>query len=248
MTSTEETTATAVSVPFEVIQVIQDFAPGSWTPIHSHGGLVLVTVIEGEITGRQEATGEATVYGAGDFFIEEPGELLAAGNDGQENARVAALFLLSEGASLTTVQEGTSSDDLAPGPTTVSRTSMTITESLGNFEVVQLILDFAPESMTPLHSHGGPGLVTVIEGEVIHQPEGTVEEMVFGAGEFFTETPGGVHVAGNAGQENARLAAVFLLPEGASLTTAQEGTTSDDLPPGPTIISRTSFSVTTAAE
>ena len=81
-----------------------------------------------------------------------------------------------------------------------------------------------------------------------HTPEATGEETVYGPGEFFTETPGALHVAGNAGQENARLAAIFLLPEGASLTTVADGTSSDDLPPGPTVISSTSFSVTTAAE
>ncbi len=247
ITSTEEMTAAALSVPFEAVQVILEFAPDSATPPHSHGGPVLVTVLEGEITVRPEATGEETVHGVGDFFIEEVGDILVAGNAGQENARAAALFLLPEGASMTTVQDGTNTGDLPPGPTTVSRTSMSVTESLGNFEAAQVILDLAPGSWTPPHTHGGLVLVTILEGEVTERDEVTGEETVYGPGEFWTEEAGHLHAAGNAGQENVRLAVVFLLPEGASMTMVEDGTSTDDLP-GPTIVSTTRMSVTTAAE
>jgi quercetin dioxygenase-like cupin family protein len=230
----------AITGPFEAVQLILEFAPGSWTPPHSHGGPGLVTVLEGEVTHIPEATGEEMVYAPGEAWNEVAGAVHVAGNDGQENARVAAIFLLPEGASLTTVVEGTSTDDLPPGPTLLYRNSITITESLGNFEAVQLFLEFAPGSWTPPHSHGGPGLVTVIEGDVTHIPEATGEEMVYAPGEAWNEIAGAVHVAGNDGQETARVAALFLLPEGASLTTNQEGVSTDDLPPGPTLLYRTS--------
>ena len=247
ITSTEEMTTAAVSVPFEAVQVIVDFASESETPPHSHGGPVLVTVLEGEVTVRSEASGEETVYGVGDFFIEGIGDLLVVGNAGQENARTAAVFLLPEGASMTTVQDGTSTGDLPPGPTTVSSTRISVTESLGNFEAVQTILDLAPGAWSPPHTHGGLTLVTVLEGEVTERNEVTGEETVYGPGEFWTEEAGALHAAGNAGQENARLAALFLLPEGASLTMVEDGTSTDDLP-GPTVVSSTSISATTAAE
>jgi quercetin dioxygenase-like cupin family protein len=123
----EDMTSAAISVPFEAIQVILEFAPGSWSPVHSHGGPVLITVLEGEITYRPEATGEEIVYRAGDFWTEEAGALHVAGNAGQENVRVAALYLVPEGASMTTVAEVTPTVDPPPGPTIVSRTSMTVT-------------------------------------------------------------------------------------------------------------------------
>jgi quercetin dioxygenase-like cupin family protein len=125
---------------------------------------------------------------------------------------------------------------------------MSMTESLGNFEAIQVILDFAPGSRSPVHSHGGPVLVTVLEGEVTYRPEETGVETDYSAGEFWTEEAGALHVASNAGQENARVAALYLVPEGASMTTAAEATTAGSPPPGPTVVSRTSMTITTAAE
>ena len=125
---------------------------------------------------------------------------------------------------------------------------MPVSESLSNFEAIQIILEYAPGSWSPPHTQGGPTLATVLEGEITVREVATGAETVYGAGEFFTEDVGEVFSAGNAGQEKARLAALFLLPQGASLTTVQEGTATEDMPPGPTIIYRTSMPATTAAE
>jgi quercetin dioxygenase-like cupin family protein len=154
----------------------------------------------------------------------------------------------------TSTEAMTETEGMASMPEHTSTEEITSTEEMTTvaisvpFEAIQLILEFAPGAETPLHSHGGPGLVTVLEGEVTHRPQETGEETVYSVGEFWLETPGMVHVASNAGQENARTAAIFLLPEGASLTIAQEGTSSGDMPPGPTVVYRTSMSVTTATE
>ncbi len=254
MTTTEEMTSTVVmtaaelSVPFEAIQLILELAPGDQTPLHTHGGPDLITVLEGEVTLRLEATGEETVYGAGEFWTETPGMVHVASNAGQDTARIAAAFLLPEGASLTTVKEGASSGDMPPGPTVVSRSSMSVTESLGNFEVIQLILELVPGAQTPLHSHGGPDLITLLAGEVTVHLEATGVDTVYGAGELWTETPGAIHMVSNTRQETARMAVVFLLPEGATLTTAKEGANSADMPPGPTVVYRTSMPITTVGE
>ncbi len=228
---------------FGAVQLILDFAPGAWTPPHAHGGPMLVTILEGAVTTRDDATGEETVYAPGEFWIEEPGHFHVAGNAGQENARVAVMALLPAGASLTSAKEGINTGDLPPGPTPAARTAMTITENLGNFEAVQLILDFAPGAWTPPHAHGGPMLVTILAGEVTTRDDATGEETVYAPGEFWIEEPGHFHVAGNAGQENARVAVMALLPAGASLTSAKEGINTGDLPPGPTPVYRTSMPI-----
>jgi quercetin dioxygenase-like cupin family protein len=230
------------------VQLILDFAPGAWTPPHTHGGAGLVTVLEGELTRRDDMTGEETVYAPGEFWIEVPGHVHAAGNAGQENARAAVTFLLPKGASLTTVKEGTNTGDLPPGPTPAARTAMTITEGLGNFEAIQLVLDFAPGTWTPPHSHGGPVLVTILEGQLTLRDDMTGEETTYAPGEFWIEEPGYIHAAGNAGQENARAAVIVLLPTGASQTTAKEGINTGDLPPGPTAAHRTGMPMASAAE
>ena len=117
------------------------------------------------------------------------------------------------------------------------------------FEAIQIILEYDPGARSPLHTHGGPGLVTVISGEWSVQLEETGEELVFGPGESFYEEVGAVFSAGNGSQEQTRLAVLFLLPEGVELTTPHgEADASDEMPPGPTVLSRTSMPVTAAAE
>jgi quercetin dioxygenase-like cupin family protein len=101
---------------FEVVQLIVDFDPGAWTPSHTHGGMLVVTVRNGELTVRAEQ-GAETLYKPGESFVEEPGVYLEIGNAGAEVASVATAALLPKGAKLTTVQEGSSTDQIPPGPT-----------------------------------------------------------------------------------------------------------------------------------
>lgn len=105
----------------------------------------------------------------------------------------------------------------APGPTAVSQTKYSITVGSGEYDLITRILDFPAGVWTPNHMHGGNVLVTVLSGEITTREKGT--EKIFKAGESWTESPGNVHAVGNAGTAPARVAAVFLLPKGAELTT-----------------------------
>src|SRR3712207_1297619 len=149
-TSMEVTGAPAT---FDLINLVLDFAPGARTPVHSHGGQGIVTVPEGEVIHRPEG-GEARRVVAGDFFIETPGNPHTAGNESQANARVAFTLLLPKGAAVTMV-EGEAGQNPPPGPTTVYRTSFEATNPGATFDLVNLVLDFAPGVWTSLHSHGG---------------------------------------------------------------------------------------------
>lgn len=219
---------TAPPAAFDTINLVLDFAPGAWTPMHTHGGEGIVTVLEGTITYRAEDGQERTVA-AGEHWLEHPGHLHAAGNDTDTNARVVATFLLPKGAELTTV-EGTESDaELPPGPTLVYRTSFEVTEPPAHFDLINLVLDFAPGAWTPVHTHGGQGIVTVLEGELTHRPQGGAEQRL-GAGESFIETPGHAHAAGNDTDTNARVLFTILLPKGAELTTVVQDSGQPTLP------------------
>ena len=103
-----------------------------------------------------------------------------------------------------------------PGPTTRHQfraEGLPISEP---FEIVHLVLDFAPGAWTPAHTHGGQGVVTVLDGTMTRRSEGT--EAVFRVGESWVE-PGVVHEAGNATANRATVMVTFLLPKGAPLTT-----------------------------
>ena len=111
-------------------------------------------------------------------------------------------------------------------------------EQSADFEVVVLVLDFPPGTWTPPHTHGSPGWVTVIEGEMTLRMAGT--EQTFQAGEGWEDVPNVVHEAGNAGTAPARLTATFLIPRGAPLTTSHLGAT-QQAPPGPTTVINVRF-------
>ncbi len=95
--------------------------------------------------------------------------------------------------------------------------------------MINLVLDFAPGAWTPVHTHGGQGIVTVLEGELTHRPQGGAEQRLV-PGESFIETPGHAHAAGNDTDANTRVLFTILLPKGAELTTVVQDTPTAPLP------------------
>jgi quercetin dioxygenase-like cupin family protein len=219
---------------FEVVQLIVDFAPGAWTPSHTHGGMLVVTVRNGELTVRDEQ-GSETTYKPGESFVEVPGVYLEIGNAGADAASVATVALLPNGASLTTTKDGLSTDNAPPGPTVVYQHRQPVTEPLGEFDLQHLVSDFAPGAWTPSHTHGGMLAVMVINGELTVRDEHGAEQK-YKAGEAFIETPGEYLEIGNAGESVASVATAALLPTGAKLTTVKDGISTENIPPGPTLL------------
>jgi quercetin dioxygenase-like cupin family protein len=218
---------------FDRVLMIIDFPAGAWTPSHTPGGSVYVTVIDGEVSTRTAgAPGREDTYLAGSTFTANPGEYVEVGNATAANARVIATALLPKGTPLTIDQAGFSSDAYsgptddyrildsaarAPRPTTVYHSSIAVERPAGAFELVHVLLDFDPGVWTPRHMHGGQELVMMTNGELTLQRQGDVQ--VFAAGESWVNTSGLVHAAGNDGGSFAQVVATFLLPAGRPLTT-----------------------------
>lgn len=87
------------------------------------------------------------------------------------------------------------------------------------FEVIQQVIDLVPGAQSPVHMHGGPELVLVLEGEVTLVLEEDGSETVYGAGETFSLPADTFLQVRNNSDQNATLIVTFLLPEGATLTT-----------------------------
>ncbi len=204
-----------LQAPFDAIQMVMDLEPGAWTPPHSHGGETLVTVLEGEMTVREE--GVETTYRVGESWRETPGAVHAAGNTAADKARIFVTFLLPKGAPLTTVQQSASAQELPPGPSIVSRFQIPVGESPAPLDVIHTVLDFSPGAWTPPHWHGGLTLVTVLESEMAVRGQGEVQ--TFATRETWVEQPLEIHAAGNDTPAKASVAVTFLLPKGAPLTT-----------------------------
>jgi LPXTG-motif cell wall-anchored protein len=122
---------------------------------------------------------------------------------------------------------------LPPGPTARFQSTFDVAPPASAFEIVQLVLDYAPGAWTLPHHHGGNGYFTVLDGEVTLRAGGA--EQTFESGGTFVERAGELQETGNSGPSEARLLGTFLLPKGAPLTTPHEAR--DPRPPEPTTVS-----------
>jgi LPXTG-motif cell wall-anchored protein len=219
----------------EAQMLLLEFAPGTWTPMHTHGGLTLVRVLDGEMTRRRGTVEDK--FKAGEGWVEVPGDVHAAGNAGAAPSRVLVTFLLSAGAPLTTVA-GTASQGAPPGPTTVFQSKrVPVGASASAFnEAATTMLGFAPAAWTPRHTHGGMTLVAVLEGEMRVRTGG--RETTYQTGDLWVE-PGEIHAAGNMTPNNARVAVTFLLRQGSAVTTLAEAAATPAPTPAPTQLPRT---------
>jgi len=86
---------------YDLVTIVFDFPPGSGFLPHFHGGYVLVTVLEGEIT-LQEKGAERKVK-TGESWTENPGDVHAVINQGPANTHVVAVILLPKGAAVSTL-------------------------------------------------------------------------------------------------------------------------------------------------
>jgi quercetin dioxygenase-like cupin family protein len=85
---------------YDLLTIIMDFPKGSGVPQHYHGGHVLVTVLSGEMTLKENNT-ERTMK-TGESWTESPGHIHAVVNKG-EAARIAISVFLPKGAEVTTI-------------------------------------------------------------------------------------------------------------------------------------------------
>jgi len=198
---------------FNVAQGILNFDPGAATPFHRHPGQVLVTVLEGENTFS--VNGVEKIYKAGESFVELPGDLVQARNAGASRMSVMATYLLPWEAPLSRPEP----QDTTPLPRPfVSYQFKTDVQPIAEaFDVVQQVLDFAPGAATPVHTHPGILVVTVLAGELTFKLNGA--DTVYKEGESFVEVPGQVVQARNAGAVQTSVMVSYLIPKDAPLST-----------------------------
>lgn len=86
--------------------------------------------------------------------------------------------------------------------------------------ITTMVVEFPPNGISPPHHHGGSVTVYVLSGVIRSQLQGQ-PPIVYRAGESFFEPPGAVHLLAEnmSATEPARILAVFVADEGATLTT-----------------------------
>ena len=155
---------------------------------------------------------------------------------------VTAAFVLVAACGGLSGQPATPTAHQPPGPKTEYQARWDKLTPSGTFDEVEMIVDFAPGAWTSVHSHGGPGFVMVVTGEVTKRANGS--ETVYRAGQTWHEEAGEVHQAGNVTSSPARAVAVVLLPKGAAITTDAAGASK---PAIPATITKTMFKEPTVA-
>jgi quercetin dioxygenase-like cupin family protein len=215
---------------FEQVLSIIDFPGGAWTPSHTPGGALYMTVIQGQISTR--SAGSEKTFQPGGTIALNNGDYVEVGNATSGSARVIATAILPMGAPLTIDSAGFSNDAYSgstqgsgvldsvvhtPRPTTVYHSAIAVERPAGVFAVAHVLLDLEPGVWTPQHIHGGQELVVVTSGEMTLQRHG--ESQMFATGESWVNPSGVVHAAGNDGSSFAQVAVAFLLPAGRPLTT-----------------------------
>jgi quercetin dioxygenase-like cupin family protein len=203
----------SAAASFDVIQIVFEFAPGAATVKHTHPTPNLATVLEGEITAKTPS-GDKTSK-AGETIIEPLSQPVQAINAGSVKALLLATYPVPKGGAPSTPVAG------EPPPAVVSKTLYKYTlESpgvSGTYDIVQLELEFASGAQTARHRHGGPGILTVLQGQFTLRSD--AGEKTYNAGDSFVENPGQILQAFNRGTEKLVVAASYLLPAGAQLTT-----------------------------
>jgi quercetin dioxygenase-like cupin family protein len=212
---TSRTDGLPIDGPYEIIHFLLDFAPGAWTPLHTHGGKVLVTTIDGQLL-RRHAGGETT-YALGESWEELPNDPHEVGNPTDAPATALVTALLPEGAPLTTIA-GAPSPNPPPGPVVRYMNRTAGWPQAEPYEIVHFLLDFGPGQWTPPHAHGGVVMSTVYAGALTGR---TSEhgEILYELGDKFIEYPGDAHQAGNAGSETMTVGVSAVLPKSNPLST-----------------------------
>ena len=208
-----------IAGPAEIFTHVFETQPGSRTPRHTHPGLLLGTVIEGELTMTVGGTTKA--YQVGESFTEPPGVVSVAHNRGTARSRVMGSMVMPKGVAPSTAEPG-EPPPAPPAPTTFYIFRADAVLPAGPYEVAHTVLDFAPGAQTPPHTHPGQVVGTVLAGEITFTTQGTTK--VYQAGETIVELPGVVGQARNAGSTPATVLAVYLLPQGAPLSTPVQET------------------------
>lgn len=197
----------------DLIQNVIDFGPSAASVVHIHSSPNLATVLQGQITVKMQASDKRA--DAGGMLVEPINEPLQAVNTGSGEAMVVVAFALPRGGKPTTPVAG------RPAPPTLNKTLYSSTLAgpgiNGPYSLVQQVLDFAPGSQSHKYRYGGPGLITVLQGQAAVSTDGV--EKTFSVGETFTEVPFQTVQLFNRGSSEVMLAATFMLPDNAQLTT-----------------------------
>jgi quercetin dioxygenase-like cupin family protein len=191
----------------DLVQLMVDFPPGTWTSWHTHGGQAVNLVLEGEITLRH--TGMEWPHRAGQAWTDSSGQVHAAGNTGPSKARLLTNFLLPRGApQITVIQD-------SPFEPTIAHEAKFLLPTLPvETEIAQQVVDLPPGMRMEWTSVGFTSTI-IVAGEITYKIGG--EGKARKAGEAFSVPAGTLVAEENRSAGTARVFMTCLLPKRSGL-------------------------------
>jgi quercetin dioxygenase-like cupin family protein len=203
--------------PFEISIIYASATPGGATAIHHHPGLLVGTILEGELTYMEHATGKITRYATGQTLVEQPNSPGMARNDTGQPNFLFATVVLPKGVPYSTPETGSATP--ANPYKIVFQNRVDGKQFAGDYEVVTFINDFAPGAQTPVQTYGGQAVTTPLDGDLSFVENGV--EKVYKAGQTYEQIVGEYSQLRNTGSTNVRAFVTALLPKGKTLVTTQ---------------------------
>lgn len=202
-----------VTTTVDLVQNVLTFAPGAASTLHVHTTPNLATVLQGQVTVKTPEGDKLGTLGTG--LVEPLNEPVQATNPGAGDTMVGVAFAVPHGGKPTRAVTG------QPPPAIVNKTLYSYTLDspavTGGYSIVQQLVEFGDGAATPKQRVGGPGVVTVISGQLSVVSDG--QQTVYSAGQSLSELPDQTLQLSNAGTYSALVIASYLLPDGARLTT-----------------------------
>jgi quercetin dioxygenase-like cupin family protein len=205
--------------PAEVVQLVLDFAPGAWTPMHMHPSPAFVTVLQGEMTLR--VAGMDQKFATGQTWVDAADEVHAVGNDTTAPGRILATFVIPKGGTVTTLVDTGAQAVAPPGPTTVAQSRVDSPALPAQYDIIHRLIEIAPGATAPMHTHPGPNFAILVEGSLTLNMEG-MAPMSFRAGDTWMEPANVVHGGTATSSTTVRLLASALVPRGAPFSVAAQ--------------------------
>jgi quercetin dioxygenase-like cupin family protein len=193
----------------QLYQAVLDFAPGAWTPVHSHTGSSYNTVLAGEITLRQDGVDQT--FTAGQGWVDQPDVVHAAGNLRSADARLIASFVVRPGLAPSTIIPPAPGAVVPPAPTSVAFFKLTPPVLGPSLEVVHQLVNLGAGTPLPILTTPGARIISVLDGSVLTDQAGQSEAAA--TGDSWAELPDPtVHsIAGEAGAQV--VLTTFIAPE-----------------------------------
>jgi quercetin dioxygenase-like cupin family protein len=201
----------------EISQSVLEFAPGAWTPLHSHGGASYNTVLAGEIT--LSMGGVDQTFTAGEGWIDQPCIPHRAGNRGTTNAQLVATFVVARDIPPSIILDPQEQHSARTNPMVLATHKLGAFNLSGPMDVIHRAVSMPPGSTVPAQTQPGPSIVSVLQGAVSIDIDGTTRTVT--AGRSWTEPTdagGGYTTNGSA----ARVVATTFVPRGESASTPAE--------------------------